>query len=214
MNLVTIDSRVTVTCETEQQSGPLDRNSILRAVSYFGRIQEILELDYGHLKPIVLLCNWMSPIWRGPTACLQKDKYGFTLIKSSRLMRRSENSFVFPLQASQVFFSKCGEEPDWLVVLHANARSTRVHEQADINGSTLEFDMQERAFVEDIFGAEENHLQYGMVGTESLGEHITKEDLIAAHVAVEVEAQRIEEEGSKDDSLLEFLGDEDDVAGL
>jgi len=103
-NLVTADSGVTVTCETVQQSGRLDRNPISGLVTYYGKIIEILELDYGCLKPIVLLCDWVEPIRRGNSPYVKEDKYGYTFVKFSRLMRKSSNSFVFPLQVSQIFF--------------------------------------------------------------------------------------------------------------
>jgi len=87
VNMVTSNSGVTITCETMQRSGLSDTNLVSGAVTYFGKVKEILELDYGRLKPVILLCDWIAPISRGSTACLKKDNYGFTLVKLSRLMR-------------------------------------------------------------------------------------------------------------------------------
>jgi len=56
-NLVTADSRVIVTYETVQRSAPADRNLVRGEVTYFRKVKEILELDYGRLKPILLLCD-------------------------------------------------------------------------------------------------------------------------------------------------------------
>jgi len=126
-NLVTMNSDITVTCETVQQSSVSDSNPVLGKVTYFGKVVEILELDYGRLKSILLLCDWIAPIWRGPTASLNKNKYGFTLIKLSRLMRHSGNSFVFPLQASQIYFLDSADEPNWSTIVHTNPRSIRTY---------------------------------------------------------------------------------------
>lgn len=117
-NMVIADSSVSITCETIQQSSCLDRNPISGLVTYYGEILEILKLDYGRLKPIVLLCDWIEPIKRGPTACLKEDKYGYTYVKLNRLMRKSANSFVFPLQVSQFFFCHGLHEEGWAVILH------------------------------------------------------------------------------------------------
>lgn len=69
---VIVDSGVTVTCETMQRSSVGDANLVCGEVTYFGQVKEILELDYGRLKLILLLCDWVRPISRGPTACIRR----------------------------------------------------------------------------------------------------------------------------------------------
>lgn len=148
--MVTTDSRVTVTCETVQQSGISDQNPVSGLLTYYGKIIEILELDYGRLKPIVLLCNWVEPITRGPTACVKEDSYGYTFVRFSRLMKRSSNSFVFPLQVSQIFFGDDHHEDGWSIVLHADSRSTRVFQELPRNNSLSSFDVDGNSLPDDI----------------------------------------------------------------
>lgn len=132
-NLITSDCGVTVTSETVQRSGISDAHTVTGPVTYYGKVQEILELDYGSLKLVVLLCDWVPPISRGPSACEKIDKYGFTLVKLSRLMRRSTNSFVFPLHSLKVFFSNFSEDLEWSAMVHVEpTRSTRVYEDTNM----------------------------------------------------------------------------------
>lgn len=51
VHLVTANSGVIVTCETLQRSGLSDRNLIAGEVTYYGKIVDIIELDYGRLNP-------------------------------------------------------------------------------------------------------------------------------------------------------------------
>lgn len=208
-NLVTTDSGVTVTCETIQQSGHFDRNPISGLVTYYGKIVEILELDYGRLKPIVLFCDWVDPIRRGPTVCLKEDKYGYTFVKLSRLMRRSSNSFVFPLQVSQIFFCHDLHEEGWSAIMHADSRSTRVTQDIEGNSSLSSFDVAGSSFMHSNSEEEDMDIDVyeGLPNTE--GETITETDLLRAQVSIENEAQQMEEEGSEDDTLFEFAEEED-----
>jgi len=209
--LVTSDSAVTATCETMQRSGPSDRNLVAGYVTYFGRVGEIIELDYGRLKPVVLLCDWVEPIWRGPTACLKKDTYNYTFLKLKRLMHRSANSFVFPVQVSKIFYCTFPEDTEWSTVLHAPSRVTRVSQDSgtdgtaihiDLNVDVLSDDMQELVDVDDV----QHDGDF-----DEVGYNISEEELRVAEIIVECEARQFEEEGSDDDTLLEFGGEEDEA---
>lgn len=197
VNLVTCDSGVTATCETLQRSGLSDVNLISGSVTYYGKIKEILELDYGRLKPVLLLCDWVVPISRGATTSMKKDENGFTLLKPRRLMRRSANSFVFPIQTSQIFFLNCEDEPGWCVVLHTEPRKTRVYQDAEVrdSGPLLDSDVDLcrqsiKEFEEEVQGDEsDDKTNVGWL-------HVSHEDVIMAQAAVKVAAQHMEDEGS------------------
>jgi len=205
-NLVTVDSGVTVTCETLQRNGISDTNCISGAVTYFGKIKEILELDYGRLKSVLLLCDWVAPISRGATACVKKDQYGFTLVKLSRLMRRSANSFVFPLQASQIFFVHCEKELQWSVVVHTNSRSTRIYEEINLAGSPSLVDRDDVYLVEYDSGCESDPDADNDIGcNQNVEDYITQEDLLVS----ESLAQRVDQENSEYDSFHEVSEEEE-----
>ena len=201
-NLVTADSGVTVTCETMQQNQAADANAILGEVTYYGKIEEILELNYGRLKPILLYCNWVPPISRGPTAYMKMDKYGFTLVKLTRQMRRSANSFVFPLQASQVFFINCEEEPEWSTVLKTNSRSTRVFQESDVECRSNLFDGNDGLFVHDTVVDEDVDYNSEDELNDTVSDHIIEEEMGAFDVNLGVPSEESDEEVSSDDSVL------------
>ena len=126
MNLSTRDYGVAATFDQGCQSGPNDRNRIRAAMEYIGWIEEILELDYGRFQVLVLLCNWVQAISNGPGATMQRDDYGFPLVNFNRLIPIYAQSFVFPVQVEQVFFSDCHGEPGWRVVLRKEPRGRRI----------------------------------------------------------------------------------------
>ena len=124
-NLTTVDCGVAATFEQECQSGPQDQNTITAQVEYVGWVEEILELDYGRFQVIVFLCNWVKEISHGPGATMKQDDYGFTLVNFNRLIPISAQSFVFPIQIEQVFFSdtNCEQPGCWKVVLRKAVRA-------------------------------------------------------------------------------------------
>lgn len=56
-HLTTLDSGVAATFEHKCISGPNDQRPIIAKLEYVGWVEEILELNYGVLKIVVLLCN-------------------------------------------------------------------------------------------------------------------------------------------------------------
>ena len=126
-NLTTIDCGVVATFEQECRSGPQDQNTIMAQVEYVGWVEEILELDYGRFQVIVFLCNWVKAISQGPGTTMKRDEYGFTLVNFNRLIPISAQSFVFPIQVEQVFFSdtNCEQPGCWKVVLRKEVRARR-----------------------------------------------------------------------------------------
>jgi len=66
---------------------------------------------------------------------------------------------------------------------------------------TEEFVMEDNIELEGL--EEDNGIGYS--------ENITEEDLLTADVVVQREVQQLEEEGLKDDTLWDFVGDEDDA---
>jgi len=187
-NLVTADSGVTVTCETVQQSGRHDRSPVSGMVTYYGKIVEILELNYDWVKPIVLLCDWVEPIRRGPTTCMKEDKYGYTSVKLNRVMRRSSNSFVFPLQVPQIFFSESHHKEVWSVVLYVESRSIRNSQQLLGNTSLSSFDMEGNSLPQSLSDKEDLDVDVGSIIFEGDGDIITENDLLRARVSVENQA--------------------------
>lgn len=110
-------------------------NPICQIVSYIKECKEILQLDYGLTKVLVLLCSWVQARTHGPHANTKKDEFGSTLVNFIRLILAKEKPFVFPSQVEQVFFYDSIQKPGWKVILHKATRSRQV--VGDQNNVTL-----------------------------------------------------------------------------
>ena len=61
-----------------------DRNPVVASVEYVGHLEEILELTYGHLNPIVFLGRWVKANNRGVSVTMKRDEWGFTITNLDR----------------------------------------------------------------------------------------------------------------------------------
>lgn len=116
-HLKTCDSGVAATFRRPWRSGVRDRNHVVADVEYVGCLHEIVELNYGGLCVIVLLCGWLKAISEGNNATMKKDKWGFMLANFQRLVPFGPEAFAFPMHVDQVFFADAKEEPGWKVIL-------------------------------------------------------------------------------------------------
>jgi hypothetical protein len=71
------------TFEQECISGQNDQRQILAKLEYVGQVEKIMELNYGVLNTIVLLCNLVKTNYTGSSATIKQDEYGFTLVNFS-----------------------------------------------------------------------------------------------------------------------------------
>ena len=118
-------------------------------------------------------------------------------------MRRSSNSFVFPVQVSQIFFGICVSDPEWSVVLHAESRSTRVlqNEEDDTISNLIDLDT---SIVMDAVNEDEDVAVDGDDGVgEAWGQNLTDEDFLPAPVVDEEGAPQLEDEVLEDDTLVD-----------
>lgn len=97
------------------------------SVNYVGMLTDILKLDYGPLRaPVILLrCDWMKKQDNRGNATYTRDEAGFLLVNFKHKMPRMSEPFIFPSQATQVFFSDARDKPGWKVVLQKEARARR-----------------------------------------------------------------------------------------
>lgn len=132
VTMKTIDCGVAATFEQECRSSASDRNIVVANLEYIGKVEEILELDYGSFQVVVLYCNWVVANMVGRTsATMKRDPYGFTLVNFDRLIPFSAQSFAFPLHIEQVFFADDINNPGWKVVLRKEVRGVRVESSKD-----------------------------------------------------------------------------------
>ena len=97
------------------------------SVNYVGVLKDVLELDYGPVQtPVILLrCEWAKPSDNRGNSTYVRDDAGFLVVNFRNKMPRTADPFIFPSQATQVFFSDVVGRPGWKVVLQNEARARR-----------------------------------------------------------------------------------------
>ena len=90
-----------------------------------GVLKDILMVDYGLLKPVVLKVSWVKHRDEGRRS-IRRDGHGFLM---ARLDRRDtthlHNQYVFPKHVSQIFFMDDSRDSSWKVVISHEPRSKR-----------------------------------------------------------------------------------------
>lgn len=96
-------------------------------VNYVGVLKDIFELDYGTLSTriILLRCDWVKTQDTRGNPTYTRDESGFLLVNFRHTQNRLLEPFIFPSQATQVFFSDVEGRPGWKVVLQKEARARR-----------------------------------------------------------------------------------------
>ena len=97
------------------------------AVNYVGIVKDILKLDYGPLNtPVILLCcDWIKKHDNRGYPTYVRDEAGFLCVNFRHKMPKSADPFIFPSQATQVFYSTDTKKDGWKVVLRSDVRATR-----------------------------------------------------------------------------------------
>ena len=102
-------------------SGPNDNNPVFAPVEYVGKVEEILDLDYGRFRTSVMLCNWVQATCN----TMKRDEYGSTLVNFNRHIPISTEFICFPMHVEQVFFSESPVERGWHVIIQKEPRGRR-----------------------------------------------------------------------------------------
>ncbi|GER38826.1 xylulose kinase-2 [Striga asiatica] len=100
----TQNSGVSLIALTSSFASTKDRNPIVDEVSYYGAIQEIIEVDYWSCFSVVLFrCDWF---------CVETDDYGLTRVNFEKRCY-VEDPFVLASQVHQVFYVEDPIEKGW-----------------------------------------------------------------------------------------------------
>ncbi|KAH6835404.1 hypothetical protein C2S53_003255 [Perilla frutescens var. hirtella] len=101
------NSGVMVVAKTMQVASAKDKHPV---VVFYGRIEEIWELDYQNFNVVVFKCSWIDN-----NGGVKIDPLGFKLVNLNRIGYR-DDSFILGSQAKQVFYVEDGNDTTWSVV--------------------------------------------------------------------------------------------------
>ncbi|XP_071687306.1 uncharacterized protein [Rutidosis leptorrhynchoides] len=132
----TQNNGVMLEATTNSFSSVRDKNPIFGSVTYYGVLKEIIELQYGADKKVVLFrCDWIS---NGSSQ--KEDENGFTMLNFRRL-KEDKEPFILASQAQQVFYVKDCVHKGWKVVIKTKPRDS--------------YEMDALTFLDDV----ETHMQ-------------------------------------------------------
>jgi hypothetical protein len=97
------------------------------SVNYVGVLKDILKLDYRAVNsPVILLhCEWVRRHDNRGNPTYIRDEAGFLFVNFRHKMPKLAEPFIFPSQATQVFYSNDIRKEDWKVVLRSDVRARR-----------------------------------------------------------------------------------------
>ncbi|XP_010451895.1 PREDICTED: uncharacterized protein LOC104734088 [Camelina sativa] len=103
-----------------------DTSQVVDLVSYYGRIVDIILLDYNVFYVPLFRCQWAV---RGNGV---KVEDGFTLVNlNQNQVSFMRDPYILASQAKQVFYSKESDESGWCVVLRGPSRRYNEEEEED-----------------------------------------------------------------------------------
>ncbi|WOH08277.1 hypothetical protein DCAR_0727715 [Daucus carota subsp. sativus] len=110
-----------------------DLNPVESDMTFYGRIQDIWELDYHSFKAPLFLCKW-ADCDRGVKA----DELGFTLVDLSRQGHKNDK-YVSVHQVKQVFYVEDPVDSKWSVILTSTNRDYHeIYNDDDLGDTILE----------------------------------------------------------------------------
>ena len=94
-----------------------DTSQVVDLVSYYGRVTEIILLDYNVLNLPLFRCQWAV---RGNGV---KVEDGYTLVNLNQCqVSFNRDPYILASQAKQVFYSTKDDTSSWYVVLRGPSR--------------------------------------------------------------------------------------------
>ena len=107
------------------RSSARDTAQVVNVVSYYGRVVDIILLDYNAFYVPIFRCEWAV---KGNGV---KVENGFTLVNFNHShISFGKDPFILASQARQIFYSRENDESSWYVVIKGPSRRYS-HEKVD-----------------------------------------------------------------------------------
>ena len=122
--LKTQNSGVFLTSSTSCVASGVDGNLRQADLSYYGKLEDIIELNYyGRFRVTLFKCKWADTTRdRG----FRKDAWGLTSVNFSRLIhtgdREEHDPYIEALQAQMVYYVDDEVNKGWSIVVHLKPR--------------------------------------------------------------------------------------------
>ncbi|XP_060211996.1 uncharacterized protein LOC132639574 [Lycium barbarum] len=141
----TQNSDVMVVSKTESYASTSDNAPKSANITYYGRLNDIMELNYyEEFKVVLFKCDWVD-VTKGRG--VKEDELGFTLVNFSHFIdsgnRGSDEPFIFANQAQQVIFVQDPKDREWFVPRPIKPRD--IFDMGEKNSMQFESSMQSDA---------------------------------------------------------------------
>ncbi|KAL4306419.1 hypothetical protein AHAS_Ahas16G0176400 [Arachis hypogaea] len=120
----TQNSEIYVTSDTRSYASKRDANVDVSSVSYYGRLVDIIELNYsGQFAVVLFKCLWADTTsGRG----IRQDVLGHTCVNFATPIhtgdRENDEPYILAFEARLVFYVEDEVENGWSVVMHVKPR--------------------------------------------------------------------------------------------
>ncbi|KAL6217008.1 hypothetical protein ACLB2K_010226 [Fragaria x ananassa] len=112
---------VFIQAEQTSYASTNDQNPKDGMVDFYGALLDVYEFTYNPDRKVVLFqCDWIDSLRKGRG--LQRDEYGFTLVRFDKCIPIYRDPFIFASQALQVFYVEDPEDPPWHVAVKTQPR--------------------------------------------------------------------------------------------
>ncbi|XP_013608049.1 PREDICTED: uncharacterized protein LOC106314771 [Brassica oleracea var. oleracea] len=133
------------------RSSARDTAQVVDVVSYYGRVVDIILLDYNAFYVPIFRCQWAV---KGNGV---KVEDGFTLVNFNHShISFAKDPFILASQARQIFYSRENDESSWYVVMKGPSRRYSDEKVEDLHGDVGPLPSDMDMSLEDISDEAEN----------------------------------------------------------
>ena len=93
-------------------------------LSYVGKIQEVMQVDFSYFQCVIFKCKWWDTFDRNNEK-VGRDS-GLICINYKKMLVEIKEPYIFPKDCNQVFFYPDVLDRDWWFILRHDPRSKHI----------------------------------------------------------------------------------------